>query len=118
MTSTSSPWRKKLRSLKFPMFMLLMSTVVGGVQVALLEPAPGNPTLNWPWVTRGTPEQGIRRVEAVSVPVGGASSSSKEGSGLLERAISSVLAGYGGAASSILQSAGMDAFILPAHLCS
>lgn len=79
------------------------------VQVALLEPAPGNATLNWPWVSRGTPEQGIRRVEALSVPVGGASSSSKDGSsGLLERALTSILAGYGGTASSILQSAGLS----------
>lgn len=74
------------------------------VQVALLEPAPGNSTLQWPWVSRGTPEPGVNRVQAVSVPVGGASSSSKDG-GLLERAIAAVLAGYSGGSSSILSTA-------------
>jgi hypothetical protein len=76
------------------------------VQVALLEPAPGNPTLNWPWLARGTPEPGISRVQALSVPVESASSSSRSDSGLLERAITSVLAGYAGAASTIMSSAG------------
>jgi hypothetical protein len=78
------------------------------LQVALLETAPGNPTLQWSWVSRGEPEQGINRVQAVNIPTGGASSSSSSGSGsgLLEQAIAGVLAGYGGAASSILSSAG------------
>jgi hypothetical protein len=48
------------------------------------------------------------RVQAVNIPAGGAtgSSSSSSSSGLLEQAIAGVLAGYGGTASSILNSAG------------
>ena len=80
-------------------------------QVALLETAPGSPALNWPWVSRGTPEEGLKQVQAVNVPVtstgssssGGSSSTS--GSGLLERAISGMVAGFGGAGASLLSSA-------------
>jgi len=76
------------------------------MQVALLEPAPG--PLTWPWVSRGVPEQSVKQVQAVSVPVG-ASTNSKGSNGLLERAISGVLTGFGGAAGSLMSSAGKDA---------
>lgn len=83
----------------------LSPELAAAAQVALLEPSPGNSTLQWPWVSRGTPEPGVNRVQAVSVPAGGASSSSKDG-GLLERALAAVLAGYSGGSSSIMSTAG------------
>lgn len=83
-----------------------LAPVPSSMQVALLESAPG--PLTWPWVSRGVPEQGVKQVQAVSVPVS-TSSNSKGSSGLLERAISGVLAGFGGAAGSLMSSAGKDA---------
>lgn len=69
--------------------------------------APGKPPLQWPWVSRGVPEEGIRQVQAMRVPVKGPGASGGDNNGsLLERAISAVLAGYSGASASLFGSAG------------
>ncbi|WIA22673.1 hypothetical protein OEZ86_009641 [Tetradesmus obliquus] len=65
-------------------------------QVALLEVQQGNPSLPWPWVSRGTAEKGVDKVQAwdIAVPSGTAANSD------MARAVAALNYGYSGLPST------------------
>jgi hypothetical protein len=72
------------------------------LQVALLEVQPGSNSLSWPWVSRGTAEKGVTKVQAwdIVVPSGSAANSD------LARAVAALNYGYSGLIGTAFGNAG------------